>query len=676
MSVNQKSEFGRDEQVASIIGGLAGAVPTGLGIYYIGGPSSLRLFSWLVGSNSPTVGLAVWIGSGVLLGVLFAVGLAKTINDFTATVIMVSQKSKVAQKLLVPLLHRSPMGLTAGSMGLLFGQILGFGIFAYIVPILLYAQGQVTNFPLADFVVIFAYTTYGTTMGTVYGVLLESNWYDLGHSTGEESAATVGAITGGLVGTGTLYVLGGPGGLVSLGSLLGDASVAAGALVYMGVALVTGIAFAWVLASTINRFTNTVIMFSQRSKMTRKLLVPLLRRGALTVTAGSMGLVYGLAIGVVFYVLGVAGVVPQLGIPGLVSFAVFGNVLGNGYGIMMETVDLSLSPSEEQRAGFSGSVIAGVLSAIVLFVAVGGQEFTNLAILAGLGSGLLGGLGVWLAACIVLGQVFVLAMASTVNSFTTTVIMFSRRSKATQKVLVPLLSRAALTVTAGTMGLIFGTLLGVAYFLVMPLVYAAAGAPPQVQQVSPLIIAVGAVFGQVLGTNYGLELEDADLSPPEAITAIFGGGEEETTTETAAEDEPADPLANKEGFAAWRAQRPFAGAILLIMAGFIIGAIPIRLQFLFPGPSKAAIGLVFAAMVAACGVFALVKPELSTLIGVTGIAMSILSIIGAFGGLIIGMIVGIVGGNLCIAWQDPSRDEESAAESRFKWIGEGERQQW
>src|SRR6056297_3956700 len=117
---------------------------------------------------------------------------------------------------------------------------------------------------------------------------------------------------------------------------------------------------------------------------------------------------------------------------------------------------------------------------------------------------------------------------------------------------------------------------------------------------------------------------------------------------------------------------------MLILAGMIIAAIPIRLQTIpaTSGPSKAALGIVFGAMVIACGTFALVKPDLSTLIGVTGIAMSILSIIGAFGGLVIGMLVGIVGGNLCIAWRDPTGDEDAADESRLNWLSEGERQQW
>jgi hypothetical protein len=263
------------------------------------------------------------------------------------------------------------------------------------------------------------------------------------------------------------------------------------------------------------------------------------------------------------------------------------------------------------------------------------------------------GFAVWLAICSAFGLVFAAYVSRTINDFTNTVIMFSRRSKVTQKILVPLITRAALTTTASSMGLGFGLGLGVLFYLLT-----VVGLVPAT---TPLVVVAFALYGQALGINYGLQLEEVDLSLPD-----FGGDAEPIAEE--------DPL-EAGGFTSWRAQRPFAGAALLILAGFIIGAIPIRIQMTFAGTTKASIGIAFAAMVIACGVFALVKPELSTLIGVTGIAMSILSLIGAFGGLVFGMLVGIVGGSLCVAWQDPNRDEDAARDSRFRWIGEGE-EQW
>jgi ABC-type multidrug transport system fused ATPase/permease subunit len=743
--------------------------------------------------------------------------MARNVNKFTNTVIMVSRKSKATQKLLVPLLHKSALGLTAGSMGLIYGQILGFGFYAYITPIIARLHGIPAEFVQANFVVIFGYIIYAQTLGTVYGQLLESHWFHPGRNATEQNAAFVGAIVGGLAGTGVLWALGGQGALQALGSLAGAATVRFGVAVYMVLAAVFGIAFAPVLARTINDFTNTVIMFSRRSKATQKILVPLITRAALAVTAGSMGLVYGAGIGVLFVVLGGIGLpLPQLGLAGVASFAVYGIVMGNVYGLLMEKLGMGGALlSEEQVAGLKAAPVAGVASGTVIFLliltgvipqsdpllqAVGLwrgfavwlgisvlfglvfvayvartiNDFTNtvimfsrrsratqkilvplitraalavtagsmglvygigigvfLVVLAGVGLplpqlglagvasfavygivmgnvygllmeklgmggallseeqvaglkaapvagvasgtviflliltgvipqsdpllqavGLWRGFAVWLGISVLFGLVFVAYVARTINDFTNTVIMFSRRSRATQKILVPLITRAALTTTASSMGLGFGLGLGVLFYLLT-----VVGVLPAT---TPLVIVAFVLYGQALGINYGLQLEDVDLSLPD-----FGG-------EGGPVEE--DPL-EAGGFAAWRAQRPFAGSMLLILAGFIIGAIPIRIQMTFVGTTKASIGIAFAAMVLACGIFALVKPERSTLIGVTGIAMSILSLIGAFGGLVFGMLVGIVGGSLCVAWQDPNRDEEAAQESRFKWIGEGE-QQW
>jgi hypothetical protein len=209
--------------------------------------------------------------------------------------------------------------------------------------------------------------------------------------------------------------------------------------------------------------------------------------------------------------------------------------------------------------------------------------------------------------------------------------------------------------------------MGLGFGLVIGLVVFAGGVVGVLPALSPLVVVAFVLFGQVLGTTYGLQLEEVNLG----LSAAAGA---EPSTES--EEEPMLPT-EQEGFTAWRIRRPFSGGVMLILAGMIILAIPLRMQSIFPGPSKAALGIVFGSMVIACGVFALVKPELSTLIGVTAVAMSILSIIGAFGGLVIGMLVGILGGNLCISWQDPMvTEEEETASGRFKWIGEGERQQW
>lgn len=110
----------------------------------------------------------------------------------------------------------------------------------------------------------------------------------------------------------------------------------------------------------------------------------------------------------------------------------------------------------------------------------------------------------------------------------------------------------------------------------------------------------------------------------------------------------------------WRGDRPFLGGMLLIIAGIIVGWVPIQftLELILIGGSYTAIGLLFAVLIFLCGVLALLRPELSTTIGVAGIAFSILSIAGALGGLLVGLLVGIIGGSLCIAWEPLSSGQE------------------
>lgn len=124
-------------------------------------------------------------------------------------------------------------------------------------------------------------------------------------------------------------------------------------------------------------------------------------------------------------------------------------------------------------------------------------------------------------------------------------------------------------------------------------------------------------------------------------------------------------------FREWRQPRPLGGAVLLLLGGAMIAYVPAQFasELLFIGGTFTVIGLVFAVAVGFCGVAALAKPRFSTVFGTLGIVFSTLSLFGALGGLLVGMVVGTAGGILCYAWEPPEGYETAslAEASGFIW---------
>lgn len=128
-------------------------------------------------------------------------------------------------------------------------------------------------------------------------------------------------------------------------------------------------------------------------------------------------------------------------------------------------------------------------------------------------------------------------------------------------------------------------------------------------------------------------------------------------------------------FNEWRADRPFWGGFLLMLGGLLIGWVPLEpaLNLAVIGEPTPIIGLLWAVIVFLSGAFALSRPDQSRVFGIAGIAASVLSLFGALGGLFVGMLLGIFGGCLCVAWMNPESqsdtDTEAAAseEAQFSW---------
>ncbi|MBX5456735.1 MAG: hypothetical protein IRZ31_07515 [Thermogemmatispora sp.] len=106
-------------------------------------------------------------------------------------------------------------------------------------------------------------------------------------------------------------------------------------------------------------------------------------------------------------------------------------------------------------------------------------------------------------------------------------------------------------------------------------------------------------------------------------------------------------------FRRWRRSRPFAGSILLILSGLLVlwgPAMLIRLAML-PGSTIWA-GILVGALLVIMGVIQLLVPAYSLITGAIGVVLALTSLIASsFGGFGIGMLLGIIGGALGVAWR-------------------------
>lgn len=112
-----------------------------------------------------------------------------------------------------------------------------------------------------------------------------------------------------------------------------------------------------------------------------------------------------------------------------------------------------------------------------------------------------------------------------------------------------------------------------------------------------------------------------------------------------------------ESFNEWRHERPFAGGVLLLVGGLVVGWVPLQFagEIMLIGSSlTTSIGLLFASLMVVNAGFVLAYPQFSRPLGIIGIVLSLLSLFGALGGLFVGLILGLVGGNLCLAWEQPA----------------------
>ncbi|OLT28868.1 hypothetical protein BJF83_13890 [Nocardiopsis sp. CNR-923] len=111
------------------------------------------------------------------------------------------------------------------------------------------------------------------------------------------------------------------------------------------------------------------------------------------------------------------------------------------------------------------------------------------------------------------------------------------------------------------------------------------------------------------------------------------------------------------GFRSWRRTRPFWGGLLLAAAGAELLVAPAAQSLFLPidlivyagiaGVSGTLIGILLVAI----GVLTWFQPAQHTFFGLVGLLLALVSFVTSnFGGFVIGMLLGIVGGSLVFAW--------------------------
>jgi hypothetical protein len=109
----------------------------------------------------------------------------------------------------------------------------------------------------------------------------------------------------------------------------------------------------------------------------------------------------------------------------------------------------------------------------------------------------------------------------------------------------------------------------------------------------------------------------------------------------------------------WAEFRPFWGGTLLLLAGLAMAFMPLVAAGALPFAVGSFTGsaVLFAVLLVLCGLSALTFPRLSSVVGLSGMLVSVLSVFGALGGYLVGSFFGGVGGLLTFAWRPPTVEE-------------------
>ena len=134
--------------------------------------------------------------------------------------------------------------------------------------------------------------------------------------------------------------------------------------------------------------------------------------------------------------------------------------------------------------------------------------------------------------------------------------------------------------------------------------------------------------------------------------------------------------AGRVRFRDWRRRRPFWGGALLAAAGIELLVAPAAQSLILPidliiyagvaGISGHLIGVLLIGI----GILSWFQPAQNSFFGMVGIMLALVSFVTSnFGGFVIGMLLGIVGGGLVFAWGPEAREQRSQGRHRNRGPG-------
>ena len=116
-------------------------------------------------------------------------------------------------------------------------------------------------------------------------------------------------------------------------------------------------------------------------------------------------------------------------------------------------------------------------------------------------------------------------------------------------------------------------------------------------------------------------------------------------------------------FRNWRRTRPFWGGLLLVAAGIELLVAPAAQSLILPidllvfSGMAGVSGNLIGGLLIVIGVLSWLQPAQHTFFGVVGLMLALVSFVTSnFGGFVIGMLLGIVGGSLVFAWGPEARN--------------------